>query len=127
MKTVFALASILSLASITAACGDSMNNPGITFNPHPKMRYELTLSLPDAPGPFDTMDGSVLYMVSNASCVPEQPISGARLTPEKTLPIILNRLSDQDTAALSISTHSLTKTILVMASAIGRSIRSTST
>lgn len=43
MKTVFALASIISLASITAACGDSMNNPDITFNPHPKMRYELTL------------------------------------------------------------------------------------
>lgn len=71
-----ATALFLALLVITnAACGQSMKQPDIKLNPHPKMRYELTLSVQDAPGPFESTMGYMEYE-TDKTCVPEQPISG---------------------------------------------------
>jgi hypothetical protein len=85
---------LLSLALITSACGSSMKTPDIKQNPHPKMRYEITVMVQNAPGPFDSIGGFVQYKVSNDRCVPLTPISGATLAPESRVPIALARVSD---------------------------------
>lgn len=85
---------ILSLALITSACGSSMKTPDIKQNPHPKMRYEITMAIQGAPGPFDSINGFVQYKVSNGHCVPLTPISGATLPPESHIPISFTRVSD---------------------------------
>jgi hypothetical protein len=85
---------ILSLALITSACGASMKNPDIKHNPHPKMRYEITMTIDGAPGPFDSVTAFVQYKVSNDRCVPLQPISGATLAPEDSVPLDLTKISD---------------------------------
>ncbi|TPG11783.1 hypothetical protein EAH75_10875 [Rhodanobacter glycinis] len=71
-----------------------MKTPDIKQNPHPKMRYEITMTIQGAPGPFDSVSGFVQYKVSNGHCVPLTPISGATLPPESRIPISFTRVSD---------------------------------
>ncbi|WP_165973457.1 hypothetical protein [Luteibacter rhizovicinus] len=71
-----------------------MKKPDIKQNPNPKMRYEITVTIDDAPGPFDRIEGSVDYKVSNDRCVPLTPITGATVAPEKRVPLELTRTSD---------------------------------
>ena len=67
----------------------------IQHNPHPKMRYEITLTIQDAPGPFDSITGFMLYQVENKQCSPEDPISGTYgHRPSKHVPIEFTRTSD---------------------------------
>lgn len=72
-----------------------MKKTDIKLNPHPKMRYEITLTIEDAPGPFDAVEGSAGYEVTNGSCVPLTSFSGATLVPTKNVPIALNRVNDK--------------------------------
>lgn len=90
-----ALPLILSVALINSACGSPMKTPDIKQNPHPKMRYDLTLTIEGAPGPFDSVSGFVQYKVSNDHCVPLTPISGAKIPPESRIPIALSRVSEK--------------------------------
>lgn len=85
---------ILALALITSACGSPMKTPDIKQNSHPKMRYEITMTIQGAPGPFDSISGFAQYKVSNGHCVPLTPISGATLPPESRIPISFTRVSD---------------------------------
>ncbi len=85
---------ILSMTLISSAFGSPMKTPDIKQNPHPKMRYEITMTVQGAPGPFDTVSGFVQYKVSNDRCVPLTPISGATLPPEKSVPLELSRVGD---------------------------------
>ncbi len=59
------------------------------------MRYDITLTIEGAPGPFDSVNGFVQYKVSNNHCVPLTPISGATLPPESRIPITFSRVSDK--------------------------------
>lgn len=88
-------ALLLSLALITSACSSPMNKqPDIKLNPHPKMRYEITVTIEDAPGPFDSVQASAGYDVANDRCVPLTPGSGATITPEKSVPVVLSYTGD---------------------------------
>jgi len=91
-RLIFVL--IFSLTLITSACGSPMKTPDIKQNPHPKMRYEITMTIQGAPGPFDSISGFVQYKVSNDRCVPLTPVSGATLPPEKSVPLELSHVSD---------------------------------
>ncbi|MBB6244932.1 hypothetical protein [Rhodanobacter sp. MP1X3] len=83
---------LFSLTLITSGCGAStMKTPDIKQNPNPKMRYEITMTVDGAPEPFDSINGYVVYEVVNDACVPLQPGSGARLAPEKSLPLEFTR------------------------------------
>lgn len=84
----------LSLALITSACGSPMKTPDIKQNANPKMRYQITVTIKDAPGPFDSVTASAGYDVDNTRCVPLSPGSGATLAPEKSVPIRLSRTAD---------------------------------
>ena len=88
-------ALLLALAS-TTAFGSPMKTPEIKQNPHPKKHYELTLSIEGAPGPFDSIKGTVHYKVQNERCVPATPVSGATLTPEQDVAIDFVRISDHE-------------------------------
>ena len=83
----------LSLALITSACGSSMKNPDIKQNPNPVKRYEVTMTIDGAPGPFDSVDGFMGFDVKNDACVPLTKFSGARLPPEKSVPFVLRQIS----------------------------------
>jgi hypothetical protein len=94
MSTRLSSSLLLSLGLITTACGSNMKTPDIKQNPHPRMRYEITMTIQGAPGPFDSISGFVQYKVSNDRCVPLTPISGATLPPEKSVPLKLSHVSD---------------------------------
>lgn len=85
---------IFLLALVTSACSASMKTPDIQFNPHPKMRYEITIAIKDAPGPFDGMQAIVQYGIENDRCVPLTPGSGATIAPDKTVELPLTRVGD---------------------------------
>ena len=95
MKRLVAATLLLFLTIALPACGQSMKKPEIKLNPHPKMRYEITLTIEDAPGPFDAIEGSAGYEVANGACVPLTPFSGATITPTKHVSIELTRVSDK--------------------------------
>lgn len=85
---------ILSLALITSACGSSMKNPDIKQNPHPRMRYEITMIIDDAPGSFDSVAAFAGYDIANDRCVPLTPGSGATLAPKMSVPLTLTHVSE---------------------------------
>jgi hypothetical protein len=91
MSKRIASALTLSFAFITSACGSSMKTPDIKQNPHPSQRFEITMTVEGAPDAFDSINGYVVYQVVNDACVPLQPGSGARLAPEKSLPLEFDR------------------------------------
>jgi hypothetical protein len=86
------------LAITTAACGQAMKQPDIKLNPQPKMRYELTLSVHDAPGPFESVSGFMQYEVQNEQeCVPADVISGHHQRLSIDPDIEFKRLGDSQT------------------------------
>lgn len=93
MKTHLISLATMSLALSTSACG-SLMNPDIQQNPHPKMRYDITMTIDDAPGPFDSVTGFLQYEVTNKNCAPEDPIAGVTVTPSTNPPFVFARVSD---------------------------------
>jgi len=95
MKPSPALALLLSLAMATTACGSHMNTPDIKQNPHPKMRYEITLTINGAPQGFDSVTGRMQYEVTNEKCAPYDEFIGIYRTPDTQYPpIAFTRVSD---------------------------------
>ncbi len=83
---------LLSLILITSGCGAStMKTPDIKQNPIPKMRYEFTITIDGAPGPFDSITSEAEFQVMDPACVPMRPGSGATPTISKSLPIVLKQ------------------------------------
>lgn len=79
---------VLALAFLTSAYTSAMKNPEIKHNPTPKKRYDITLTVDGAPGPFDSITGFVEYKVANDECVPLEPVSGATIAPEEKIPVV---------------------------------------
>ncbi len=94
MIKVINTAFLLCVALITTACTNAMKTPELKQNPNPKQRYEVTMSIQDAPGPFDSVTGYVLYKVQNDLCVPISPGIGARMPPYTKEPLQLKRAGD---------------------------------
>ncbi|MCZ2498389.1 hypothetical protein GN316_16635 [Xylophilus sp. Kf1] len=89
MKRRLATAFFVLLPVTLPACGKSMKNPDIKVNPNPKMRYAITLTIEESPGPFDSVNGSAGYEVTNGACVPLTKFSGATVIPNKNVPMSL--------------------------------------
>lgn len=88
-RRIHAAIAVLALPFTFSAHGAAMNKPDIKLNPQPRMRYEITIKVDNAPGPFDRVEGVVDYRVSNENCVPLTPVTGATVAPEKRVPIVL--------------------------------------
>ena len=84
----------LAVALLTSTYAFAMKNPEIKHNPTPKMRYDITLTVDGAPGPFDSITGFVQYKVANEQCVPLEPVSGATIAPEEKVPVVFKREKD---------------------------------
>lgn len=82
MKPSAAIAALL-LFLTPIAYGATMKKPDIKLNPNPRVRYEITVTVENAPGPFDRIQGTVDYKVENGECVPLTPVVGATVVPEK--------------------------------------------
>jgi hypothetical protein len=88
------MSSLVSALCISlAACGE-WAEPKFSENPNPRMHDKVTITFVDAPGPFSWIQADASYDVSDYSCVPEQPLSGARLLPSKTVPLKLRKTSE---------------------------------
>jgi hypothetical protein len=73
---------VLALLTLSG-CFRQIPAPDIKQNPARHEHYQLTMTLRDAPGPYDSIGASVQYSVSNSHCVPLTPISGAALAPNE--------------------------------------------
>jgi len=82
VKPSLIIAAVLSLLS-PHVYGASVTKPDVKLNPDPRMSYEITVKVENAPGSFDHVEGSVDYKVANPECVPLTPMVGATLVPEK--------------------------------------------
>jgi hypothetical protein len=82
----------LLFALTTSAFGSPMKTPDIKQNPNPTQRYDITLKIDDAPGPFDAISASLDYQVSNDRCVPLTPGSGATIVPQEHIPLALTHV-----------------------------------
>jgi hypothetical protein len=95
MRSLISGVLFMVLALSTSACNSSMKTPDIKHNPHPKMRYEITLAIQDAPGPFESVTGFMQYEVANEECAPKDTFAGVyRKPPIQHPPIVFTRMSD---------------------------------
>lgn len=111
MKTASAIALGFSLALAATACGSSAMQsqvprthvdvkdnqppkPVIQRNPHP-VAYEVTVSIKDAPGPFQIFDAAMQYQVLDPSCRPDLGgMAGTRATLVEWVPVQLTPSGD---------------------------------
>lgn len=86
---------LVFIALVSSAC-DSRMTPDIKQNPHPAMRYDVTITITGAPGPFDSVGGFMQYEVTNKACVPETggPMNPMRLAPMSNPPIVFTKVAD---------------------------------
>nr|WP_199045118.1 hypothetical protein [Dyella sp. ASV24] len=99
-RVLFGLA-IFSTTLLNAACGSSMKNRDIKQNPDPKMRYEITMTINDAPGPMESVAGYALYDVANPQCAPFDKVVGIyHKPPTQDRPIVISRVDDHTFSGL---------------------------
>ncbi|HEY0662504.1 MAG TPA: hypothetical protein VGD21_14435, partial [Lysobacter sp.] len=88
-------AAALTVGALTAC---QSTQPEIRRNPHPQERYEITMTIRDAPGPLANIGGSVQYDVDNwLDCMPEKfdfPLGVHREKPEEFLPLSFERIAE---------------------------------
>jgi hypothetical protein len=72
-----------------------MKSPDIKQNPHPTKRFELIVTVDDAPGSFDKVEAGVLFQVRNVDCVPNHPFTGGRDVPSTVRDFTLTRVDDR--------------------------------
>lgn len=78
----------------TTGCNSAMKTLDIKHNPHPKMRYEITLTFEHAPGPFESVTGYMQHQVLDKRCVPESFFEGARIMPDNPIDFAFARITD---------------------------------
>jgi len=72
-----------------------MNTPKIEKNPHPTQRYEITLTVPDLPRTFDSVEGTIQYKIGNAKdCSPQDPISAQYRTLDQFQQVTFTRADE---------------------------------
>lgn len=65
------------------ACEASVDPKDVkpTINPHPTLRYQITLRIENAPGPFEEINAVVSYEVTDKRCSPEDKFAGVYYPP----------------------------------------------
>ncbi|AZR25782.1 hypothetical protein NX80_003960 [Xanthomonas vasicola pv. arecae] len=74
----------------TTADGD----PVYRKNPYPTQAYRITMTIEDAPGPFEWISGTAFYQMANhKQCTPIEPVAGVwSKSDEDGIPIHFERL-----------------------------------
>ncbi|TKA17080.1 hypothetical protein TP41_12735 [Xanthomonas euvesicatoria pv. citrumelonis] len=70
------------------------SDPVYQKNPHPTQAYRITLTIEDAPGPFEWISGTAFYQITNhKQCTPIEPIAGVwSKSDEDGIPIHFEKL-----------------------------------
>lgn len=89
MRRVSAIAVLIALTG----CVRETPPPDVRQNPARHEHYQVTMSLRDAPGPYDSLDATVYYSVTNDHCVPLTPISGVALAPHKHVKLPMTQVA----------------------------------
>jgi hypothetical protein len=79
----------------------------VKLNPAPKQSYALIFDFSGLPGNIENVMATADYAVENVECVPAQPVSGARLRPEHSLDLELQRI-DANRYAATLHADALT-------------------
>jgi hypothetical protein len=88
-------AAMVCLGLVTTACAFNMNTPKIEKNANPSQRYEITLTIPDVPRTFDSVEGTVQYRIGNSeACSPEDPVSNLHRTLDQFQPVTFTRTDE---------------------------------
>ena len=92
---------VLGLMLALAACNPLSyfgNKPVSDYklNPNPKQRYDITMTIGNAPGSFASMEGLVQYDVSNRQCLPPPDSNPGGYSAHMTrhVPFVLTRVSE---------------------------------
>jgi hypothetical protein len=93
------LAFCLLTAMSTTACdaAQPVPQPEPKRNPAPTEIYEITVTIKDAPGPFDSFEGFTQFDVLNDECVPldyTAALGGVRNNPTARVPVKYERVGD---------------------------------
>ncbi|MET3653091.1 hypothetical protein [Dyella japonica] len=92
MKLGHLAATAALTASTLTGCGDP-HHPAL--NPHPKQKYEITLKIEDAPGPFESVTAFASYEIANPSeCAPQDPFNGVYTTDGFDTEIVIQTIGD---------------------------------
>jgi hypothetical protein len=86
---LFVATAILIYSPASPVIGATVKSPETRTTREPRARYYITVTVANAPGPFDRVEGMVDYRVENDSCVPLTPGAGATVAPEKRVPVAL--------------------------------------
>ncbi|MEH6415831.1 hypothetical protein [Pseudomonas sp. CGJS7] len=88
------------MALIACGCSSPYDDitPEFKQNPQPKQRYQLTLTIANAPGPFASVQGFMQFDVDTPECLPPPNANGGHLwpTPTETIPFAWTRVSDTE-------------------------------
>lgn len=76
------------------ACEKPMNELDVKNNSNPRMSYQILMTINDAPGPFENIEGRMHYRIENKSCIPEDPIAGVRQSANKLIKFPLKKIED---------------------------------
>ncbi|PPU70506.1 hypothetical protein XcuCFBP2542_18655 [Xanthomonas cucurbitae] len=76
-------------------------DPVYRKNPHPTQAYRITMTIEDAPGPFEWVSGTAFYQMANhKQCTPIEPIAGVwSKSDEDGIPIHFQKLDESTYAA----------------------------
>ncbi|WP_175926302.1 hypothetical protein [Burkholderia cepacia] len=85
-----AAATLLILVACTRMA--MSREPAFRLNPEPRRPYEITVTVEDAPAPFDSISVHVLYQVVNDRCIRTLRGSGATPVLERSVSVELTRV-----------------------------------
>ncbi len=90
----FAGCKPMNAPSSQADATSSRPDPVYQKNPHPTQAYRITLTIEDAPGPFEWISGTAFYQITNhKQCTPIEPIAGVwNKSDEDGIPIHFEKL-----------------------------------
>ncbi|WP_266160421.1 hypothetical protein [Dyella silvatica] len=85
-----------------------MKTPDIKPNPNPKQHYEITMTVDGAPKGFDSVSGSMQYVVKNSdACVAPDPVSGHHSNLAQFLPFDIKKVDEHTYKGTVVTDHFL--------------------
>jgi len=83
----------LALLLALSACAAEKPMHDYKQNPNPKQRYDITMTIADAPGPFASIEGIAQYQAPDCWYTLNK-LEGVHANPEQVLPITYTRVND---------------------------------
>ncbi|WP_349811858.1 hypothetical protein ABQ179_019370 [Xanthomonas dyei] len=98
----FAGCQPMDAPSPQADAKSNSTDPVYQKNPHPTQAYRITMTIEDAPGPFEWISGTAFYeMTNHKQCTPIEPTAGVwNKSSEDGIPIHFSKVNDTTYVAI---------------------------